>query len=168
MNTPSVMDDEVCLPRVLDRSPVPFSKETISTRSVHPQTNRKMFLFLVGSTVALLYFLFVHNKYLEHAIGSSYRPDLKSPKPVPLFGNIDLMISRGDRILELFMEWKGKYGLGSTFTLPFFRLIDISKPEWIEYIQKTNFKNYVKGDDFGKNVKDILGEKHLSIQGGYF
>jgi len=28
--------------------------------------------------------------------------------------------------------------------MPGLRLIDVSKPEWLEHIQKTNFQNYVK------------------------
>lgn len=45
-----------------------------------------------------------------------------------------------------------------TLSIPFIRLVDCSSPSAIEYIQRTNFANYVKGPLFGDVMKDILGE----------
>lgn len=48
------------------------------------------------------------------------------------------------RIIEYFINQSRKYGPGWTMTIPFYRFVDISKPEWIQYAQKDNFENYPK------------------------
>nr|AHK06532.1 putative cytochrome P450 [Puccinia horiana] len=41
--------------------------------------------------------------------------------------------------------------------MPGLRLVDVSKPEWLEHIQKTNFQNYVKGSLFHSVMTDVFG-----------
>lgn len=45
-----------------------------------------------------------------------------------------------------------------TLTIPFNRIIEASSPELIEYVQKTNFPNYMKGPLMSSVVKSVLGE----------
>ncbi|PLW27641.1 hypothetical protein PCANC_19540 [Puccinia coronata f. sp. avenae] len=51
-----------------------------------------------------------------------------------------------------------KHGAGFSNTIPGARVIDVSKPEWLEYIQKINFDNYVKGPLFGNVMSDVFGD----------
>ncbi|WAQ82594.1 hypothetical protein PtA15_2A911 [Puccinia triticina] len=46
------------------------------------------------------------------------------------------------------------------------RVVEISKPEWIEYIQKTNFENYVKGPLFQTIMHDVFGDGIFVADGG--
>ncbi|KAG0139498.1 hypothetical protein CROQUDRAFT_726558 [Cronartium quercuum f. sp. fusiforme G11] len=60
------------------------------------------------------------------------------------------------------LEWAAQkeriYGLGYSVTLPRMRLIEISRPDWIEHVQKTNFQNYVKGSLFQEVMSDVFGQ----------
>ncbi|SCZ87603.1 BZ3500_MvSof-1268-A1-R1_Chr2-2g05069 [Microbotryum saponariae] len=44
-----------------------------------------------------------------------------------------------------------------TFTMPGVRMIELSRPNFIEHIQRTHFKNHGKGPTFYNNVKQVLG-----------
>ncbi|KAM0746779.1 cytochrome P450, partial [Meredithblackwellia eburnea MCA 4105] len=51
------------------------------------------------------------------------------------------------------------YGPGFTGTVPFLRFVDIStRVDWIEHVQKTNFRKYEKGKTFHNINKDVLGD----------
>lgn len=47
--------------------------------------------------------------------------------------------------------------LGSSITLVGRRMTDVSSPDQLEYIQKTNFSNYVKGNFQTDMMRDALG-----------
>jgi len=100
-------------------------------------------------------------KYRNRAIGTTKRDDpLFAELPGwPLVGELPAIIKHRERLLEDFTIKAFKLGPGFSITIPGMRIIDISKPEWIEYIQKTNFENYVKGhllqpmwDMFGQGI----------------
>lgn len=120
---------------------------------------------------------------LSHADGRAYgasraRPDLEVvPGAWPLLGNLLQVAKTGDRQLEgewsrstpqreadSFTEWvrmrraQKDQSKNLTVSIPFIRIIDCTSPQAIEYIQKTNFSNYVKGPLFGDVMNDILGE----------
>jgi hypothetical protein len=40
-------------------------------------------------------------------------------------------------------------------TLPTLRIIDVTNPAAIEYVQKVNFANYAKGPLFGDVMRDM-------------
>eukprot|EP01117_Protostelium_nocturnum_P008712 TRINITY_DN3122_c0_g1_i1.p1 TRINITY_DN3122_c0_g1~~TRINITY_DN3122_c0_g1_i1.p1 ORF type:complete len:512 (+),score=127.97 TRINITY_DN3122_c0_g1_i1:48-1583(+) len=115
--------------------------------------------------ISLLGYLSLKKKYSTHAFGTTDRPDLLGPSGSFLMGNLPYVSKNTDRLLEVFVNWRKTYGLGGTFTLPFFRIIDISKPDWIEYVQKTNFKNYVKGETSSAVMKDVLGAGIFATDG---
>ncbi|KAA1103818.1 Protein kinase alk2 [Puccinia graminis f. sp. tritici] len=54
---------------------------------------------------------------------------------------------------------------GFSITVPGVRIIDVSKPEWLEYIQKTNFDNYQKGPMFRGLMVDLFGDGILVTDG---
>nr|AHK06536.1 putative cytochrome P450 [Puccinia horiana] len=54
---------------------------------------------------------------------------------------------------------------GFSVTVPGVRIIDVSKPEWLEYIQKTNFDNYQKGPVVRSLMGDLFGKGILVSDG---
>jgi len=100
-------------------------------------------------------------KYRNRAIGTTKRddPPFAELPGWPLVGELPAIIKHRERPLEDFAIKAFKLGPGLSVTIPGMRIIDLSKPEWIEYIQKTNFENYVKGhllqpmwDMFGQGI----------------
>ncbi|KAI9615899.1 hypothetical protein H4Q26_011150 [Puccinia striiformis f. sp. tritici PST-130] len=102
---------------------------------------------------------------LHKAIGTTKRKDPSFREipgwPLCLPGSI-LDISRpweADTIIGL------KLRPGFSITLPGARVVEVSKPEWIEHIQKTNFENYVKGEMFQSLMADLFGKSILVTDG---
>lgn len=54
------------------------------------------------------------------------------------------MAANAHRYLDLFMEWRTKYGLGYEITLPGRRIIEVNHPIWLEHFQKKAFNKYGK------------------------
>lgn len=119
----------------------------------------------IALAVLLSAVAFVLFRYPNNAIGSRPRPDLRGPNGLPLLGNLLLMLKLKDP-----HGWQLKaqqqYGPGYSFTLPGLgRLIDVSRPDWIEHVQKTNFNGYAKGDSFHRMMKDVLGSGIFNVDG---
>ncbi|GAA5904139.1 hypothetical protein JCM6882_003957 [Rhodosporidiobolus microsporus] len=103
------------------------------------------------------------------------RPDLwKVPGAQTfLLGDLPSILSTRGRQLDRFVSigeehaavHKSDPSRAMTFTVPGRRMIDISKPEWLEYVQKTNFRNYQKGRRFHKNLSGLLGDGIFSVDG---
>ncbi|PWN48522.1 putative P450 oxidoreductase, partial [Violaceomyces palustris] len=54
----------------------------------------------------------------------------------------------------------------NTVTIPGLgRLIDVSRPDWIEHVQRTQFTDYVKGHQFHDQMKDVLGDGIFTTDG---
>ncbi|EGG11203.1 cytochrome P450 monooxygenase [Melampsora larici-populina 98AG31] len=104
-----------------------------------------------------VYFLI---KYRTRAIGTAPRkdPNFQDVSGLPLLGILPRAAYHSKDGLEWAATLRIKHGPGWSCTFPGLRLIDISKPEWIEYVQKTNFSNYVKGHMFRDIMSDVFGE----------
>lgn len=48
-------------------------------------------------------------------------------------------------------------------TLSGLRFIDVTKPSWIEHIQRTNFGNYRKGPTLHEVMYDVLGDGIFAV-----
>ncbi|EFP83988.2 uncharacterized protein PGTG_09701 [Puccinia graminis f. sp. tritici CRL 75-36-700-3] len=107
----------------------------------------------------LLYLIYLLIKYRDRAIGTSKRkdPSFTELPGWPLLGQLPNMLKSRSRILEASTMTSLKVGPGFSFTIPGNRVIDISKPEWLEYVQKTNVKNYAKGPLRKDIMLDVLG-----------
>ncbi|CDU25005.1 related to Cytochrome P450 [Sporisorium scitamineum] len=104
-------------------------------------------------------------RYWDCAIGCERRSDLKGPKGLPLIGNLLWALKNHDP-LSYQVYAQHKYGYGNTHSLPGLgRLIDISRPDWIEHVQKTKFANYVKGEQFHDQMRDVLGDGIFTSDG---
>ncbi|KAF9427749.1 hypothetical protein BGZ94_004227 [Podila epigama] len=114
-------------------------------------------LAILGCVVAAAF------KYPDRAFLTKARPDLRARNADvpgwPLIGNLpDIIRDRHDPlqgILDTFEE----HGDVVSMTLPGVgRVVLVNDPVFMEYILKTNFENYVKGEFFRFQLADILGK----------
>ncbi|KAG0213597.1 hypothetical protein BGX28_004014 [Mortierella sp. GBA30] len=105
-------------------------------------------------------------RYRSHAPGAHPRPDLKEPKgTVPLLGHLLVVVSYpGAKLYDFFEKQNKELGPVWSISLPFFgRLIQGDEPAIIEYVLKTNFPNYIKGQTLTDTLEDIIGKgRHSS------
>lgn len=109
-------------------------------------------LFAIAAIV-----LFVVWKYRDRAIGTRQRKDLVGPPEWPILGSLPWLLRDGEHMLEMFVEMRQKYGQFSTFTVPGFRSIDVSRPDLIEFVQKTKFNHFAKGEYQNNKMRMLLG-----------
>ncbi|GAA6057630.1 hypothetical protein JCM3770_005004 [Rhodotorula araucariae] len=110
-----------------------------------------------------------------HAIGTRSRPDLFAipGQQIPLLGDLWSMVQNQDRILDRFVELRKSHAVqlkkdpsrAVSLTVPFRRMIEVSNPDYLEHIQRTNFRNYVKGPTFYKNLSPLLGDGVFCVDG---
>ncbi|GAA6003659.1 hypothetical protein JCM10207_003533 [Rhodosporidiobolus poonsookiae] len=121
------------------------------------------------SLVAVTYIAYTLYRYRHgNAIGSKHRPDLWEPEGgCFLLGHLPLFLKNRGRFLELWAQWKEECPPGRTLsvTVPGRRFIDCSRPEALEYIQKTNFGNFVKGQRMHEKLATILGDGIFTVDG---
>ncbi|KAN0066595.1 heme binding [Thecaphora frezii] len=125
-----------------------------------PQSRAVLVATLVVCVLAMLVL-----RYPDCAIGCDRRPDLKGPRGLPLIGNLFWALKNRDPLgYQVYAQ--NKYGYANTHTIPGLgRLIDISRPDWIEHVQKTQFGDYVKGSEFHDQMKDVLGDGIFTSDG---
>jgi len=82
-------------------------------------------------------------KFHDRAIGTSKRKKTAFYQVPgwPLLGQLPSMIKNRARVLEDVTIKTLKHGPGFSMTLPGTRLVDVSKPEWLEYIQKSKLSS---------------------------
>ncbi|GAA97031.1 uncharacterized protein L969DRAFT_54045 [Mixia osmundae IAM 14324] len=114
------------------------------------------------SAVYLVYLLI---RYRSRAVGTSPSTTRSVTETLPLFGALyHVAVKFADRAYEQNML-QSKDGQPWTATIPWFRMYSCSRPEWIEYFQKTNFQNYVKGTLQSEPMNDILGHGIFATDG---
>ncbi|KAG0007115.1 hypothetical protein BGZ65_006660 [Modicella reniformis] len=100
-------------------------------------------------------------KYPDRALFVRARPDLKR-KTVPghpLLGNVLQALTAKENPLHVLKASFDQYGDLYTLTVPGRgRIFLVNHPDYIEYILKTNFDNYIKGSIFSDQVRDFFGE----------
>ncbi|KAM0749900.1 cytochrome P450 [Meredithblackwellia eburnea MCA 4105] len=132
-------------------------------------SNQTFVLFSIASGLVVVYlanFLWSYSKD-NRAIGTTPRPDLHVPfQSKFLLGNLPAFQQGVDIIPEMWLEQMQNNKTGKTLsaTLPWKRLISISNPAALEYVQHTNFKNYVKGQDAHDRLS-VLGEGIFASDG---
>ncbi|KAF9281285.1 hypothetical protein BGZ88_011697 [Linnemannia elongata] len=92
-------------------------------------------------------------------MGTRARADINGDRGLPIFGNLFQLLAWKDDLLGYLLDQFKRHGNVSTFTLPGVgRFIDVNTPEAIEYIQKSNFENYEKGEFVVGVLEDFLGK----------
>ncbi|CAO1638278.1 unnamed protein product [Parajaminaea phylloscopi] len=76
----------------------------------------------------------------------------RGPKGAFFLGNQGEMVANAHRYLDLYMEWRNKYGLGYEITLPGRRMIEVNHPVWLEHFQKKAFHKYGKSHLLATNT----------------
>ncbi|GAA5961940.1 hypothetical protein JCM21900_001155 [Sporobolomyces salmonicolor] len=114
------------------------------------------------------------HSYPPPTVGVGARPDLYSPEGAhPIFGDLWRITKMCDRhqeqLVEMLVERK-KHGVKDparalTRTIPWNRLVSLTRPEHLEWIQKTNFSQFQKGPDLPWNMGQILGEGIFTTDG---
>lgn len=124
---------------------------------------------LAAAAALYLVYLVVYHRS-GSALGTRPRHDVQTLSGAwPLLGNT-LRVAGEKRLLE---EWsrgreeaiKKDPTKPFSLVLPFMRAIDISVPEHLEYVQKTNFANYEKGSLQAGIMRDVLGEGIFATDG---
>ncbi|KAH9461536.1 hypothetical protein Pst134EA_017836 [Puccinia striiformis f. sp. tritici] len=123
-----------------------------------------LYSLLMGGFAYLAYLLF---EYRDRAIGTTRRKDplFRDVPGWPLIGQLVQSLTDMSQPLEASTIMALKLRPGFSITVPGVRIIDISKPEWLEYIQKTNFDNYIKGPMFRSLMLDLFGDGILVTDG---
>lgn len=98
-------------------------------------------------------------KYRKRGFGTAKREDVYDDLPGwPLLGQLPEVVFNSRNLLEWAAQKTLIHGVGYSVTMPGLRLIEISRPDWIEHVQKTNFQNYVKGGLFQEVMSDVFGQ----------
>ncbi|EPQ32289.1 uncharacterized protein PFL1_00486 [Pseudozyma flocculosa PF-1] len=89
----------------------------------------------------------------------------------PLIGNlIEMMKLDLTKQLEFHLEQFKHSPYGYQISIPkqgTGSIIMLHRPEYIEYVQKTNFGNYIKGENFRQRFKDFLGSTGIFVADGH-
>ncbi|CAO3648016.1 unnamed protein product [Mucor hiemalis] len=121
-------------------------------------------LFL-SSTVALAAALAI--KYPDRALFDEHRENIAHPKGVPLLGNLLEVAKNKHRyfeyVVDLYEQLDTLTFRSSSLTLP--SSISTGDPKNLEYILKTNFENYSKGEHFHAVFDDLLGRGIFNSDG---
>ena len=78
-----------------------------------------------------------------------------------LTGNLDSLKTNGAASCVAWYSLYKKYGPAYELTIPFFRMHIINHPDYLEHIQKTNSRNYIRG----RFTRNAFGTLH---RGGIF
>ncbi|BCS22059.1 uncharacterized protein APUU_30284A [Aspergillus puulaauensis] len=96
--------------------------------------------------------------YRNRAFGSSSSRNsswIPGPKGKALRGNMQELQTNGAASCKAWYSLYERYGPAYELTIPFFRLHVINHPTYLEYIQKHNSRNYIRGA-FTRNVFGAL------------
>ncbi|KAJ3108980.1 hypothetical protein HDU97_009713 [Phlyctochytrium planicorne] len=100
----------------------------------------------------------------------SRKPLVKAPfpKPPPIVGALYDIISNYDNRWDVFTEWAEQHGPTwtiATIGFPRFPLVMTVDPAVVEYILKSNFDNYEKGERLHRLLEPLLGDGIFSTDG---
>ncbi|KAL8280285.1 hypothetical protein RQP46_007399 [Phenoliferia psychrophenolica] len=125
-------------------------------------------LALLVAAAGLAFVFLIATHWDGRAIGTKRRPDLATVPGIPLLGNLLFLIKHGERHMEnmtAFRKANPDQNKTISLTVPGRRIIDITKPSWIEYVQKTNFPNFEKGPRAYENLHGVLGDGIFVVDG---
>lgn len=121
--------------------------------------------------LSLLVLLYLLIRYPNRLVGTHpSRPGVHTFPGLPLIGNTLTIVRRGtvDQLHRLLEQLRASPLPVYSWTFwPTGRIIMMSRPEYIEYVQKTNFENYTKGSYFRNAFSDLLGENGIFVADGH-
>lgn len=118
-----------------------------------------------------LTFLYLVVKYHNRTISAKPpRKELYCPPALPLIGHTRDIMKHSDRILDWFWEMSRKHPIGFSVSIlgtSVGQMNIVHRPEYIEYVQKTNFENFEKGLEFKNRFADLLGQNGIFNSDGH-
>ncbi|KIS70555.1 uncharacterized protein UMAG_01723 [Mycosarcoma maydis] len=121
--------------------------------------------------VLVLTLLFLTIKYHNRTIfAKPPRKELYSPPAWPLIGHTLQAMKYTDNILDWFLEQSRKHPVGFSASIAGTgsgQMNFIYRPEYIEYVQKTNFENFEKGQAVKTRFSDLLGQNGIFNSDGH-
>ncbi|KAJ1028605.1 hypothetical protein NDA16_001771 [Ustilago loliicola] len=119
-------------------------------------------------TLAFLYLIIkYHNRTI---LAKPPRKELYCPPALPLIGHTVVVMKNSDTILDWFWEMARKHPIGFSTSIlgtGTGQMHIVHRPEYIEYVQKTNFENFEKGIEFKKRFADLLGQNGIFNSDGH-
>ena len=117
----------------------------------------------------ILYFLVLTIPSIIRYINDFINGNIKGPIPLPILGNIIILINSFDDRIEFLKSLFKKYGNTCCVYFPSLlgmkRWIFINDSESVKYILKDNFNNYPKGDEFHEIFEELLGDGIFNVDG---
>lgn len=151
---------------------------TTSTMSILLPTVHSSFEHLTPTHVAIASVLILGLLCLiapDRYIFVSHRKGIKEvPGALPLIGNLLFLLdiaAKRRRFLDEFLRMQKSIGAGGmpwAATFPYLggRVTSINRPEYIRWVQKTNFENYIKGSFFQKSMGDVMSLHGIFVADG--
>ncbi|KAK4050286.1 hypothetical protein OIV83_003607 [Microbotryomycetes sp. JL201] len=130
--------------------------------------NLELSTLQLGLALAGLGLVYLAIKYHDRGVGVSRRPDLETRKGWPLIGNLPEIYANRTALQELWIKAHKEAKHPEKFlsmTAPGRRIIDITRPDLLQFVQKDGFRHFVKGEMFHENMKDILGDGIFNVDG---
>lgn len=117
----------------------------------------------------ILYFLVLTIPSIIRYLNDYITGNIRGPIPLPILGNIVVLINSFDNRIEFLKNLFKKYGNTCSVYFPSLsgmkRWIFINETESIKYILKDNFSNYPKGDEFHEIFEELLGNGIFNVDG---
>ena len=100
-----------------------------------------------GTKALGTYLLYILFKYRTTALGVRPRPELNSPRGIPLLGNtVEMLTRRREEKYQIQTKFHQKYGRIYAMTvLGLGRVFTVSEPEAMDHVLRVNFWAYEKG-----------------------
>ncbi|GAC96213.1 cytochrome P450 [Pseudozyma hubeiensis SY62] len=121
--------------------------------------------------ILALTLLFLTVKYHNRVIfAKAPRSELYYPPAKPLIGHTLEAMKFTDGILDWFLEQTRNHPVGFSVSIAGTgsgQMHIVHRPEYIEYVQKTNFENYEKGLAFKVRFADLLGQNGIFNSDGH-
>ncbi|EST07807.1 Cytochrome P450 [Kalmanozyma brasiliensis GHG001] len=126
----------------------------------------------IGSVIVLALLCFIAP---DRYIFASHRKGINEvPGALPLVGNLPFLLdiaAKRRRFLDEFLIMQKSIGAGGqpwAATFPYLggRITSINRPEYIRWVQKTNFENYEKGINFQRNMGDVMSLHGIFVADG--
>lgn len=98
------------------------------------------------------------------------RKELYYPPGLPLVGHTFEVMRFQSGILDWFLEMARKHPVGFTISIAgtgVGQMHIVHRPEYIEYVQKTNFDNFEKGLQVKRRFADLLGQNGIFNSDGH-
>lgn len=134
-------------------------------------TNAVIERFGLALPVLVLTVLALSIKYHNRALfAKPPRKELLYPPARPLIGHTLDVVRFTDSVLDWFLSIARQHRIGFTISIAGTgtgQMHILHRPEYIEYVQKTNFDNFEKGLQFKRRFADLLGQNGIFNSDGH-